>query len=108
MNFKNISKEDNWEFVKDTSYQGTVICSYELMVELFGIPYLVPEEDQDKSKAEWTIIWKDKTVSTIYDWKWSDTDLENINEWNIGGLDYKSALYVHELVYSKYPLGPKE
>ena len=107
MKFKNVSKADVWEYVKGSSYQGTVIASYSIMVELFGLPYLVPEEDQDKSKVEWTIIWKDKTVSTIYDWKWYDTELEDITEWNIGGDSYMSALHIQELVYSEYPLGQK-
>jgi hypothetical protein len=99
MKFINESKEDTWEFIKGSCGQGTLGCSYDILVKVFGLPYLIPEEDQDKSKVEWVIVWEDGTISTIYDWKWFGRSLEEIEIWNIGGFDYKSALYVQEFIY---------
>lgn len=96
MKFKNISlMEHN---IQGSHYQGKVGSSFKRLVEIFGQPYRIPQEDQDKYQVEWVIKWEDGTISTIYDWKWDDTDLDDIPEWNIGGYQFEAALYVHELV----------
>jgi hypothetical protein len=97
MNFTNISQDNP---MLDGFYkQGELSASYDKIVSVFGQPYVIPDEDQDKSQVEWVIKWEDGTVSTIYDWAWGETEVNDIPIWSIGGLQYHSALYVHELMY---------
>lgn len=80
-----------------TYKQGTVVCTFDDLVEAFGQPDFIPESGQDKSQVEW-IIEKDGIVATIYDWNQLDTDLNEISIWNIGGKSYEASLLVNEVI----------
>jgi hypothetical protein len=78
-----------------TCGRGSVLTTYDRLVELFGQPYAT---NCGKTQVEWDIEWSDGTISTIYDWKCYDYEPEEITEWNIGGNSYLSADHVKNLL----------
>ena len=78
-----------------TCGRGSVIATYDRLVELFGQPYVT---NCGKTQVEWDIEWSDGTISTIYDWKCNDYEPEEVTEWNIGGDSYLSADHVKNLL----------
>lgn len=85
----------DWNKMNGSCNQGMVETTYDKLVELFGEP---ERTDCGKTQVEWDIEWSDGTITTIYDWKWYDTEPEEVPEWSIGGFNYKAALYVQELL----------
>ena len=78
-----------------TCGRGSIIATYDRLVELFGQPYAT---NCGKTQVEWDIEWSDGTISTIYDWKCNDYEPEEVTEWNIGGDSYISADHVKNLL----------
>lgn len=97
LSYKNISGSTTANGCSNT---GKITATFETLVKLFGEPERLKQSDgdDDKVQVEWVIEWEDGTISTIYDWKWYGVEPESIVEWNIGGLNYKSAAYVQELI----------
>lgn len=93
LTFKNISGSGRADGTHNT---GTIIATYDKLVSVFGEPEHFANDDDDKTQVRWTIEWDDGdgVISTIYDWKWYGVDPKSIVEWNIGGIDYRSAAYV--------------
>lgn len=86
---------DQWDKLQMSSGRGSVLATYDKLVELFGEP---ERTNCDKTQVEWDIEWSDGTISTIYDWKCYGEEPEEVTEWNIGGFDGNSLLYVQELL----------
>lgn len=70
---------------------GTITMSYEEIVSKLGKEHFGASGD-DKTLAEWGLLFNDGTVATLYNWKNGKNydpidglDLEEITEWNIGG-----------------------
>ena len=61
--------------------------------EVFGEPSWVGSAD-DKSQVEWIIRFPDGTISTIYDYKQYNTNVDDVRNWSIGGNNLMSAYYV--------------
>lgn len=85
-----------------SSLKGQINCSYDALVEFFGLPYVPAETKLD---VAWDIEFEDGTVATIYNWKNGKRYLGNeglalddIREWNVGGFDKKAVEYVKNLV----------
>ena len=94
---KNLSgKKAGYVKMHLTSKQGSVICSFDRLVEAFGQPEYIEEENRDKSQVEW-IIEKDGIVATIYDYYQLDSDLNEIQQWNVGGHNYEASVLVNKL-----------
>lgn len=70
-----------------TSLMGYVDTTLETLINVFGEPQRWDDENE-KVTAEWTIIFEDGTVATIYDWKRYELGTPGMNEmydWHIGG-----------------------
>lgn len=99
LSYKNISGSSKAE---RTSNTGQITATYDKLVNLFGKPLRFADGTGDKVQVHWTIEWEDGTISTIYDWKWYGVAPENVDKWDIGGFNYKSAAYVQELLSESY------
>mgnify|MGYP003138372153 FL=1 len=80
------------------SYRGVVYVRYADLVAALGEPN---EEvvDTKNTDVEWRLRDDDGVVATIYNWKNGPNYtrhgcVESIEEWHVGGLDYKSFLLV--------------
>jgi len=70
-----------------TSLVGYVDTTLEALISVFGEPQRWDDE-YEKVTAEWTIIFEDQTIATIYDWKRYEMGTPGMNElydWHIGG-----------------------
>lgn len=80
-------------YIADGTYlQGTVIATYQEMVNLFGVPR---QYKDSKCQVEWSVRFEDNTESTVYDWK-EDVPASEVTEWHIGGKGLKSVWRVEE------------
>ena len=90
-----------------TSGKGSFICEYKTLVKVLGQP--LKGSDDFKTQAEWDIIYKDGTITTIYDWKQGKGYLgeegiepKEVIEWNVGGNEEtKSLEHLKDLFISK-------
>jgi len=70
--------------------QGYFDCDYKTLVSIFGPPEKsIGHED----RVMWTIVFKNGTFATIYDWRTSGP-ISKIDEWHIGGDSKDSVLDV--------------
>jgi hypothetical protein len=90
--------------IDGTHLQGSIECSYDKLVDLFGAPEL-SEGCGDKVDAEWALRFSLGTVATIYNWKNgksycgpSGTPVELIRKWNVGGLNERALSRVSEII----------
>ena len=51
-----------------TSFQGHVIATYQRLVEVFGVPDLMPSSNGEIT-TRWVIRWEDDLVATIHDYR---------------------------------------
>jgi len=65
-----------------TSLCGYVSTTYAKLVDLLGQP--LEGSSDEKTTAEWVLVFEDGTVATIYDWKLSSTP-EYSYDWHVGG-----------------------
>lgn len=77
-----------------TSLQGYVKTTYDKLVEVFGEPHYL---GGDKTTCEWSVRFIDGTIATIYDYKESETPL-NEYDWHIGGFNQYAVKRVKELL----------
>jgi len=91
--------------INGTHLQGHIKCSYDRLTELLGEPM---EGDGYKVDAEWALQFDDDTISTIYNWKNGKSycgdrglSVENINEWNIGGISINAVSHVNNILGDK-------
>jgi hypothetical protein len=98
MNFR--THNDEFINVNGTSYKGEIKTTYKKLVDVFGEP---GEGSADgKTDVNWKIEFDNGEVANIYNWKngirYGNTNIESINEWNIGG--YKSSVVklIEELI----------
>lgn len=67
--------------------QGYIKTTYDELVNVFGEPTTL---QGDKVTVEWTILFSDGTVATIYDWKLSQTPM-SVYDWHIGGFNQRAV-----------------
>lgn len=91
-----------------TSLQGYLYASYSKIVAKYGLPI---EGDGYKTDAEWIIQWEDGLVGTIYNWKngknymgQSGLEVEDINEWNIGGVKKIIESRINDDIKNSWPV----
>ncbi len=83
------------EWVADgTFYQDCINVAYHTLVDLFGEPM---DGDGEKTQAEWSILFDDGEVATIYDWK-ENKPVGFISNWHLGGSRMIAPNRVKELV----------
>lgn len=78
-----------------TQRQGYVQATFEQMVEIFGEP---DDRDDDKTTTEWTCVFSDGLVFTIYDYCVSGCRDGREFGWHIGGHDSAVSDRVRDLV----------
>jgi hypothetical protein len=76
------------------SLKGSIDATYSQLVRTFG----KPEPAYDKSRAEWTILFDDGTIATIYDWKETIRPIEAVTRWNVGGKTFSAYINVLEVL----------
>lgn len=78
------------EFTRSKIYDGTSLQGY-LTTSFYQLKKSFGEPDDDggdgKTRANWCLKFADGTVATIYDWKCYGTPVEEVREWNIGGVN---------------------
>lgn len=86
-----------------TWLQGHVYTTYARLVEVLGEP--VNDGDGYKTDAQWSLVFPDGVIATVYNWKngrnylGADGDaVEDITEWNVGGTHQEVVDRVNELV----------
>lgn len=86
----------DWSFVDTagTSLVGCIDTGYYSLEKAFGKPTELSADG--KVRCEWIIEFFDEltntvTMATIYDWKESDTPVDYVRDWHIGGYT-RSAL----------------
>lgn len=86
-----------------TSKKGNFVCEYKVLVEALGEPLKESKFKKEstcstsKTQVEWDIIYKDGTISTIYDYNQEGIDKEDVTCWSIGG--NKTCQSVEHLKY---------
>lgn len=102
MKFK--THRDNIPFVP-SSRVGRVITTYKDIISTFGEPL---EGDNDKTDAEWELLFEDGTDATIYNYKDGKNylgdegqEVEEITDWHIGGSSIESLNRVTEVLNCK-------
>ena len=75
-----------------TCLQGYIETTYEELVNVFGEPTSLRG---DKVTVEWTILFSDGTVASIYDWKLSETPMGTYR-WHIGGMSQHAVKCVKD------------
>ena len=87
--------------VTGTARRGEIKARYDDLVRMFGEPTMSKArgDQMDKTNAEWYLEFEvrdeddpedtDYIVATIYDWKYPDLPLGDV-QWNIGGKTWKS------------------
>ena len=67
---------------------GELRIRYSVLCDIFGSDGRVVD---DKTDAEWGIVWSDGVVATIYNYKngpaYAGRPIERVSEWSIGGRD---------------------
>lgn len=91
--------------VSGTSLQGYIMTSYAMLLIKLGKP---KPGDGRKTDAEWSLLFADGTVATVYNWKNGKAymgedglELKEINEWHIGGFDERARELVCDAVFGK-------
>ena len=86
-----------------TWLQGHVYTTYARLVEVLGEP--VNDGDGYKTDAQWSLVFPDGVIATVYNWKNGRNYLgaegdavEDITEWNVGGTHQEVVDRVNELV----------
>lgn len=86
--------------IAGTSLVGAVNVSYRKLVKTFGRETFGMSGD-DKSQCEWTLIFEDGTVATIYDWKVNKKycgknglSKSKVTDWHIGGVSERAVKLV--------------
>ena len=87
--------------VVGTGRRGEIKARYDDLVRIFGEPTKSKErgDQMDKTNAEWYLEFEvrdeddpedtDYVVATIYDWKYPELPLDEV-QWNVGGKTWKS------------------
>ena len=93
-----------------TSLQGYVDADYKVLKKLFGKPL---EGDGYKVDAEWVVVFDNKIVATIYNYKdgknyngASGLNKTQIRDWHIGGNSKIAVARVQE-VLEEYAYGKR-
>lgn len=82
-----------------TSLVGYVETTLETLIKAFGEPQRWDEGD--KVTTEWTLVFEDATVATIYDWKRYELGApasDEMYEWHIGGNSKEAETHVKSVL----------
>jgi len=84
--------------VLGTGWQADLKVDYKKLFDTFGKSHT---DDSYKIDAEWDLKFLDGTIATIYNYKDGKNylgdeglELEEITDWNIGGVDRKAVFWV--------------
>ena len=72
--------------------RGYIKTTYDELVNVFGEPTTLKG---DKVNVEWTILFSDGTVATIYDWKLQSAPM-GVYDWHIGGFSQRAVDCIKE------------
>ena len=86
---------------------GNIDITYAELIALFGLP-LKEEYDDYKSDAEWHIIFDNRDMLIIYNYKdgksyngKSGLNVEEITDWHIGGQDEALVTVLEDIIRTK-------
>ena len=92
-----------------SSLMGEIDCKYTDILLSFG---LTGDTDGNKVDAEWTILFNDGVIATLYNWKDGKNyngslgfDVEDIYDWHIGGFKKESVDKITEVIEDIKHLG---
>lgn len=101
MNLIMTDKDYNNIRLDGTHLQGYVNVSYNQLINVFGEPNGI--HDKYKIDAEWVVEFPAGIIATIYNYKdgknylgEEGSEVEDINEWHIGGHEYIAILFIKE------------
>lgn len=87
----------NHEVGSGTWLQGYVTTTLDQLIKTFGEPQRYIGED--KVTVNWSMVFEDGTIATIYDWKryeMGTPQLTEVMEYNIGGTTREAVTLVRE------------
>lgn len=88
-----------------TSLKGYITTTMRELNAVFGEPtFYYPG---DKVTVEWSHMFSDGSIATIYDWKRYDDgvpEMDEVMEYNIGGFDVDVVDVIKRAVFSKISL----
>lgn len=82
---------------RNTTLQGTIQVSYDVLVEVLGYP-------TRKDTRQTNVYWEghhNGSVFTIYDWM-ADEDYHTVTDWYIGGDTQDAVQAVYDVLYNRY------
>jgi len=92
-----------------TCFVGTLIAPYQSIADKLGAPG--DSFDNYKTDGEWVLEFENGIVATIYNWKNGKNycgdeglELEDIEEWHIGGRTHQVACWVEDLIKNSWPI----
>ena len=68
------------------------------IIEAFGQPTQINSQDYGKTQREWDIKFENGVRASIYDYKQTDIEPEDIDYWSIGGNSPVSAFEVYKVM----------
>lgn len=112
---KNIPYDEYTKNFVSGCFKAEIECSYDFLIAQYGKPFITKNNstNTNKIRASWYI--KVKTSNNfeyyidIYDWEQSETKLEDVNKWCIGGsdkpceyLDWDKLLKLFKFQFNNY------
>ena len=84
-----------------SSLQGYITTTRSALIERFGMPTFMSDEEHDKVTTEWVIKFENQVIATIYDWKRYEEGapaLNEVYEWHIGGYNELAVTQVQKVL----------
>ena len=84
-----------------SSLQGYVTTTRSALIETFGMPTFMSDDEYDKVTTEWVIKFENQVIATIYDWKRYEEGapaLNEVYEWHIGGYNELAVTQVQKVL----------
>lgn len=86
-----------------THLQGYITTTRAALIETFGMPTFMSDDDSEKVTTEWVIKYENGIIATIYDWKRYEEGapaLNEVYEWHIGGYNELAVSQVQKTLAS--------
>ena len=87
-------KKASHRMMVGTSAQGHIHIGFDDLVDLIGPPHHLfenePNMPPNKVRCEWDLVIDGEPVA-IYDWCKYDEEIEDVQQWNIGGRSVKAV-----------------
>lgn len=84
-----------------TSLQGYITTTRAALIEGFGMPSFISDEEYEKVTTEWVIKFENGIIATVYDWKRYEEGapaLNEVYEWHVGGYNDLAVAQVQKVL----------